>query len=259
MVYRFRPYLPDLCDLFHDKVFPPAPVSDTNDDTNLEVKSQPSTRSNSPTGSESASVFSHPASTMSSLKQKNDVLEHATSLSRSRSLSVSLQQERESQRDATNQLKSKKRTLNREVSMSRVFRAKSKGATPGPNSTGLVFGTALGLGGKGKDKRLSYVKGKGITANEKNSDVTLVDATPVKNRIKALSSTSVGGRLKSRLELGREDGGNVDAEMDVDDWESELPKSRDVIMGPRDTDGDVVLVAETPRKVKPTTKAAARG
>ncbi|KAF8633203.1 hypothetical protein AX15_001471 [Amanita polypyramis BW_CC] len=251
---QFRPYLPDLCDLFHDKVFPAAPASDTNDEAVPDVKTQPDMRANSPAESELASVFSHSVSAAPSVKRKNDALGHTGRLSRSRSLSVSLQQERESQRDATNQQKSKKRALNREVSMSRVFRAKSKGSTRGAESTGLVFGATTGLGGREKDKRQNSIKGR----DEK--DVTLVQATPVKNKIKVLSSASaarLGGGLKSRLTSGHEDNSSVDAETEVDVWESELPKSTDIIMGAGDPDGDIVLVAETPKKVKPTTTKAA--
>ena len=245
--YRFRSYLPELCDLFHEKVFPTSPVSDINDDDAdiiIPIHSQPSTRSNSPAEGDPNSALPRSMSTSSS------------SLSRSRSLSVSLQQERESQRDATNQQKRKKRALNREVSMSRVFRAKSKAPTPASDSAGMAFGPPTGLGAKdnfSKDKRQSYalakgkVKGKAKAVDE--SEITLVEATPALNRTK---SFSVGTSIP-RVELapGIEGAERENADMDMDVWESELPKSRDVIMGASGTDdSDAVFVIDTPTKVK---------
>ncbi len=252
--YRFRSYLPELCDLFHEKVFPTSPISDINDDDAdiiMSIRSQPSTRSNSPAEGDPNSTLSRSISTSSS------------SLSRSRSLSVSLQQERESQRDATNQQKRKKRALNREVSMSRVFRAKSKAPTPALDSAG---GPPTGLGAKvnfSKDKRPSYPvgKGKGKTKAVDESEITLVEATPALNRTK---SFSVGPSIP-RVELapGIEGAEQENADMDMDVWESELPESKDIIMGADGTnDGDAIFVVDTPTKVKRRpglTKSAAGG
>ena len=254
--YRFRSYLPELCDLFHEKVFPTS-ASDINDDDVdiiMPIHSEPSTRSNSPAEDDPNSTLSRSISTSSS------------SLSRSRSLSVSLQQERESRRDTTNQQKRKKRALNREVSMSRVFRAKSKGPTPALDNAGLVFGPPTALGAKdnfSKDKRLSYAvgRGKGKAKAVDESEITLVEATPVLNRTKSFAvDTSI-----PRVELAPEIEGaeQENAAIDMDVWESELPKSRDVIMGADGTDdGDSIFVVDTPTKVKrrPTaTKSAAGG
>ena len=120
----------------------------------MPIWSEPSTRYNSPAERDPDSTLSRSISTSSS------------SLSRSRSLSVSLQQERESRRDTTNQQKRKlKRALNREVSVSRVLRAKSKTSTPALDNAGLVFGPPTGLGAGDnfpKGKRPSYAVGGGL-------------------------------------------------------------------------------------------------
>ncbi|KAK2459255.1 hypothetical protein APHAL10511_008732 [Amanita phalloides] len=243
---QFRPYLPNLCDLFHEKVFPTSPISDVDDDDDGDDNGDGEvvdTRPNSPIQGEPASSLSRSASTSSSLKRKSEALEDGNRLSRSRSLSVSLQQERESQRDASVQQKSKKRTLNREVSMSRVFRAKSKGSTLGPQSADQAFGAAVGLAVLGaKEKQPSH--GKTKTVGERQ--ITLVQATPVANRIKSFS----GGRVKPIMVPGSEDAGGGEGSIDVDVWESELPRSKDIIMGAGGTEEDVVLVSETPTKVK---------
>ena len=196
-------------------------------------------------------------SSSNSLVRKNDAgalgVAGANRLSRSRSLSVSLQQERESQRDATSQQKRKKRALNREVSMSRVFKAKSKAPTPSSDNAGLVFGPPTDLlGVKDKDKRHIHaiVKGKGKLKATDESEITLVEATPSINRTNSFSGAFVPRILLAPESESARDG---NGDMDVDLWESELPKSRDVIMGAAGdskTEEDAILVVETPTKVK---------
>ena len=196
-------------------------------------------------------------SSSNSLVRKNDAgalgVAGANRLSRSRSLSVSLQQERESQRDATSQQKRKKRALNREVSMSRVFKAKSKAPTPSSDNAGLVFGPPTDLlGVKDKDKRHIHaiVKGKGKLKATDESEITLVEATPSMNRTNSFSGAFVPRILLAPESESARDG---NGDMDVDLWESELPKSRDVIMGAAggsETEEDAILVVETPTKVK---------
>lgn len=228
----------------------------------MPVGSPTSTRSNSPAEGEPNSVLSRSMSTSSSnsLVRKNEAgtlgMGSETRLSRSRSLSVSLQQERESQRDATSQHKRKKRALNREVSMSRVFKAKSKAPAPGLDDAGLVFGLPTDLlGVKDKDKTRSHAtgrgKGKGKVKAVDESVMTLVEATPPVNRTNSFSGASVPRMV---LAPGSGNAGDTNADMDVDLWESELPKSRDVIMGAAGgteaEDDDAILVVETPTKVK---------
>ncbi|KAM6496536.1 hypothetical protein JOM56_007009 [Amanita muscaria] len=257
---QFRPYLPDLCDLFRQKVLPASPFADSGDDLDLgDIQSTASTRSNSPVEGESVSSLSRSISTSSSLRRKSEADVGNSRLSRSRSLSVSLQQERESQRDASHQHKSKKRTLNREVSMS--FRAKSKGQTPGPENPFLTFGIASGLGVGGQKPLGTNHKGKGKGAAAKvDAEITLVEATPMKNRIKAFSTasmTSLGKEAIPKMAIGQDQGRYEKLDVDADIWESELPKTGDIIVRTEGEDDEVMLVAETPTKVKSRTKALA--
>ncbi|KAF8624202.1 hypothetical protein AX17_007191 [Amanita inopinata Kibby_2008] len=295
---QFGPYLSDLCDLLHTKVFPTSPFSDTDSaHSDDQLESQASTRPNSPSGGggdvdmETGSgvprslVTEAPASGLTAKKRH----EHTSAivgssssssshpLSRSRSLSVSLQQERESQRGATTAQKSKKRALNREVSMSRVFRAKSKGPSEAtaldlPSSKlrdGVTAKTGLREKGHG---RLAKGKEKADGAQ----GIMLVEATPMKSRIRARSRSSVAVVSGLPVKGGGHGGQAVVESEDVDaDWNSELPSSTDILVrgpsrgvgagqagtgmeeakggtsGDRDRGGGgdgMVLVAETPRK-----------
>ena len=142
--------------------------------------------------------------------------------------------------------------------MSRVFKAKSKAPTPSSDNAGLVFGPPTDLlGVKDKDKRHMHgiVKGKGKARVMDEGEITLVEATPSMNRTNSFSGTFVPRMV---LAPASESAGDGNGDMDVDLWESELPKSRDVIMdaaGGSEAEEDAILVVETPTKVKRKSRA----
>ncbi|KAF9443997.1 hypothetical protein P691DRAFT_678453 [Macrolepiota fuliginosa MF-IS2] len=122
----FKPQLPELCSLLRSKVFPDSLFSDTDTATasrspSPEVKDiQIESRGPSPT----------PPAPLGLSKSDSRSLARA----RSRSLSVSLAQEREERERSVGVGPSKKRLLNREVSMSRAFKPRPKAASRAADS-----------------------------------------------------------------------------------------------------------------------------
>ncbi|KAF8883343.1 hypothetical protein CPB84DRAFT_1790137 [Gymnopilus junonius] len=132
---EFKATLPELCSLLRSKVWPSSPFSDDEDDLlNSLLPTDPSTepvrkraisraplisRLPSPTLSTSSRITSKHKTTTTTASSRT------LSRTRSRSLSISLAQEQE-ERERVNNLPSKKRMLNREISMSRVFKPKPR-------------------------------------------------------------------------------------------------------------------------------------
>lgn len=163
----FKTSLPDHCSAFHLKLFPHSHSLFSDDD-----ESPPATsRSSSPAVSQfpieyQAEVAQPPkkrAKTTGVARQASPAMttissaqDRSLSRARSRSLSIALVQERAESMGAI----SKKRVLNREVSMSRVFKPK-----PRPKE---------GLKRESSTLKLPVVK------KEKDEGTLLVEATPVK-------------------------------------------------------------------------------
>ncbi|KAF9476122.1 hypothetical protein BDN70DRAFT_772893, partial [Pholiota conissans] len=116
----FGSQLSEYCALLRSKLFPSSPFSDDEDEDMLAVK--PSTEPVRPAISRAPSTSRNPSPAPSSTAIKPRA---ASGLirSRSRSLSVSLAQEQQ-ERERASAAPPKKRILNREVSMSRVFKPK---------------------------------------------------------------------------------------------------------------------------------------
>ncbi|PBK66903.1 hypothetical protein ARMSODRAFT_938608 [Armillaria solidipes] len=166
---QFKTSLPDQCSLLHSKIFRTSIFSDD------ETASQSSGRSSSPetqaqngllprlkrartlTADNTHDRHPSPALLIASSSTREV---HARSLarSRSRSLSVSLAQEKERERAESVGANSKKRVLNREVSMSRVFKGKPKP----------------------KVEEVTKEQPKPVIPKPIHEGVTLVEATPVK-------------------------------------------------------------------------------
>ncbi|TFK38249.1 hypothetical protein BDQ12DRAFT_705609 [Crucibulum laeve] len=157
---QFKGQQPGLCALLRSKVFPSSPFSDDNSAGTISRSPSPEParatsklRAASPA---SSSRYSSPAPSATS-QTKEDA--RALARSRSRSLSISLAQERER---ATSAGPSKRRVLNREVSMSRVFKPRPK-KDQAPD--------------KGKSKDASKEK----LQPKKDVGTTLVEDTPIKS------------------------------------------------------------------------------
>ncbi|KAJ3502718.1 hypothetical protein NLJ89_g8759 [Agrocybe chaxingu] len=167
---QFKTTLPEACSLLRSKVFPSSPFSD--DDSNTLPSRQPSPEPliqarKSLSRAPSASRLPSPALSASSRTTAvSKTSARALVRSRSRSLSVSLAQEQE-ERERANATQPKKRILNREISMSRVFKPKTK---PKPDVKT----------NKTKSEALLLDKSKGKV---KDCGVTLVEETPAKSRI----------------------------------------------------------------------------
>lgn len=128
--------------------------------------------------------------------------------SRSRSISVSLAQERESQRaGSVGAGAPKKRVLNREISMSRVFKAKARGegVVPAKSSDENKTRSSHTTSNQG-----TYTKG----LSTKDQGVTLVAATPTKPKVKSRSRLTT----RSQTMVLEEE----------EDWD--LPGSSDVLL-----------------------------
>ncbi|KAF8817112.1 hypothetical protein BYT27DRAFT_7075504 [Phlegmacium glaucopus] len=179
---RFKTQLPEACALLRSKVFPSSLFSDhsSNASTSRNVSPEPELKplkeSLSRTREPSVSRLPSPTlSTSSRTTTKSKTDARALVRSRSRSLSMSLAQEKERER-AASAAPPKKRVLNREISMSRVFKPKLKP----------------------KDKATTSERGpKPETAapvNKKVKDlgVTLVEETPVKPRLTSTKTLSFG-------------------------------------------------------------------
>lgn len=171
------------------KIFPNSPFS--GDETDHSRSPSPTTR---PAQKKRARSTTHslqspepdrrpsPGLSSAPLKEKaikGDTHDKSLARSRSRSLSVSLAQERD-QRANSIGAGPKRRVLNREVSMSRVFKPKPKAS----NNVAAEEDAKR----KGKVKK---VPDKVVLA-EKDKGVTLVEATPVKARVLSKSQSQLG-------------------------------------------------------------------
>jgi hypothetical protein len=202
---RFKTQLPELCLLLRDKVFPNSPFSD-----NESLTGSPTSRSPSP----SPNVT----------RNRNKSLSDNTLRPRSRSLSVSLAEDAQARRAGTNKAK---KALNREVSMSRVFKPKTK-----------TKSNINGKGNEGDETNRSHSVGQYPRKGHKRRDegVTLVEATPVKGSSKARSAPlpvttsrgvkSIGGGLFSK---------SIDEEEDEEIWD--IPSSPDILLLEAGSDG----------------------
>ncbi|KAK0206915.1 hypothetical protein DFS33DRAFT_630521 [Desarmillaria ectypa] len=166
---RFKTSLPDQCSLLHSKIFRTSVFSDD------ETSSHSSGRSPSPETQMQKELLPqlkrartltadnahgrHPSPALSIVSSSTrDVQARSLTRSRSRSLSVSLAQEKERERAESVGASSKKRILNREVSMSRVFKGKPKP----------------------KAEEMPKEQPKPAVPKPIHEGVTLVEATPVK-------------------------------------------------------------------------------
>ncbi|KAG6850737.1 hypothetical protein H0H93_009360 [Arthromyces matolae] len=165
---QFEKQLPDMCALMRSKLYPNSPFSGF---------SNPPSPSSSRASSPGPPVRQpSPALSTTSTKTLQPIMRN-----RSRSLSVTLAQERLERERSVTAGPSKKRLLNREVSMSRVFKPKPRPAQE--EAPRKVTETASKKEAKGKDQ-----------------GVLLVEATPEKPRFSQSQSTlSFGVVPKSRL------------------------------------------------------------
>ena len=178
---RFKTQLPEACALLRSKVFPSSLFSDdsSNAPTSRNVSPDPELKPAKKNLSRVPSISRLPSPALSTssrntTKSKSDT--RALVRSRSRSLSISLAQEKERER-AASAAPPKRRVLNREISMSRVFKSKPK-----PNdkaSTTSERGP--------KPATTAPVKTK-----VKDLGITLVEETPVKPRLTFTKTLSFG-------------------------------------------------------------------
>ncbi|KAF8171102.1 hypothetical protein BJ912DRAFT_996153 [Pholiota molesta] len=183
----FRSQLPELCSLLRSKLFPSSPFSDDDEDVNDTLTApdpasqipapDPSRRSLSRAPSTARLPSPTPSTTTN--KPRAPSTTHALARARSRSLSVSLAQEQH-ERALASAAPAKKRPLNREVSMSRVFKPRPKPTVrpappPQPQSEAP----------KGKEKAV-------------DGEVVLVEDTPQKPRGASAAGLTFGvGRQPS--------------------------------------------------------------
>lgn len=180
---RYKAVLPDQCATLRSKVFP-QPFSDrasspaTERSTSPEAANPPEKLSRA----QSTSRQHSPALSTAS-GRSNTTKSQAATLSRSRSLSISLEQERREKERAGSVGVNKKRVLNREVSMSRVFKSKPKMQRTESKKELTA--------GQGKEKA-------GGKTNSRDVGVTLVEETPVKPRARSCSQSQVQSQVNSQ-------------------------------------------------------------
>ncbi|KAG6886410.1 hypothetical protein C0992_004092 [Termitomyces sp. T32_za158] len=171
---QFERQLPDLCYLMRSKLFPKSPFTDSSNPS-----SPSSSRDTSPDIGQSPIGAStrQPSPSTTTTKALQPF-----GRSRSRSLSVSLAQERLDRERSVTAGPSKKRVLNREVSMSRAFKPKQR-----PAQEELA---------KKKENEIALKK----ETKPRDEGVTLVEATPTKPKPAKLRSTlSFAGRSQSHI------------------------------------------------------------
>ncbi|KAF8884971.1 hypothetical protein BD779DRAFT_1534745 [Infundibulicybe gibba] len=159
----------DLCTLLHEKLFPHSPFSDASSARTESRSPSPDNLSlNRAASSGHISRYQSPSLPTwgdgDSVKPNKDKV-RALARSRSRSLSTSLAKERELERaGSVGAINGKKRALNREVSMSRVFKPKPKPA----EATQANVKKEAEVGAR--------------LVKSKQDGITLVASTPVKKR-----------------------------------------------------------------------------
>ncbi|KAF8186022.1 hypothetical protein BJ912DRAFT_972640 [Pholiota molesta] len=181
----FRSQLPELCSLLRSKLFPSSPFSDDDEDVNDTLTApdpasqipapDPTTRRSLSRAPSTSRLPSPTPSTTTNKSRGATTTTHALARARSRSLSVSLAQEQH-ERARASAAPPKKRVLNREVSMSRVFKPRPKPTVRPP-----------------PPPPPEPPKGK-----EKDVDVVLVEDTPQKPRGASAAGLTFGvGRQPS--------------------------------------------------------------
>jgi len=163
----FSMSLPDQVALLRSKVFPSSPFSDA------EEEPEPLGRSSVPPRALSKPPLSQPLP-VKPLPSRATSMSRDAARDRSRSLSVSLAQEKEARASSQTKVLSKKKILNREVSMSRVFKPR------GPQAP---------LGGVSKDIGAKSTEMEPF-ARKVNLGVTLVEETPSRPRHARTASLS---------------------------------------------------------------------
>uniref|UniRef100_A0A0W0FPN7 DNA replication regulator Sld3 C-terminal domain-containing protein n=1 Tax=Moniliophthora roreri TaxID=221103 RepID=A0A0W0FPN7_MONRR len=201
---QFNSILPESCELLRSKIFPNSPFTDTEDEDEISrpKSSDQVTRSSSPGAppppkrvrtDSITSVTRHPSpalSTTSSRKSSSRPPE-PRKLERTRSLSASLREEELERRRAQSVGHSSRRVLNREISMSRSFKAK---AQPTTSQSQTAVKTPV-------EPKPATVK-----PESKDEGITLVEATPVKPkeaRVKTLSKSF--SQTQAQLQLAPSD------------------------------------------------------
>ncbi|TEB36846.1 hypothetical protein FA13DRAFT_1088137 [Coprinellus micaceus] len=209
---EFRNLLPNLCSLLRSKVFPHSPFSDTESDTST-------TRASSP--AEESQPASRGISRAPSQAKGFQPDARALARERSRSLSMSLAQEREQ----TTAAPTKKRMGTREISMSRIFKARSKPTT------------AATSGKPEHEPQPSQSQSRA-----KDVGVTLVEDTPAKPRDRTVSFSQTQAMYPSSRNLFTRQDSALSVATDNDDaWQ--ISSSPDIMMlaspGKTDDDGDI--------------------
>lgn len=233
--YRFKSKLPELCALFRTKVFPNSPFTDELSSDSLSRSSSPmlvdntsdskvkppQQRQGSSSNNPSHSRHLSPAPSTTSTSH-NHTTERSASApfprSRSRSLSVSLAHDADTRRAGSVGVGAvtKRRALNREVSMSRVFKDKSLKKVV----EGKAKSTSTSISNAMADLKPQGQVGQGVT---------LVAATPVKG------PTSRRAQIKptrlfasARISCSPTLGGATDGIHEEEDWS--LASSPDVLL-----------------------------
>ncbi|KDR70955.1 hypothetical protein GALMADRAFT_144421 [Galerina marginata CBS 339.88] len=167
---EFKAQSPELCSLLRSKVFPGSPFSD-DDVSQASTSRVPSPEPVPRALSRAPSTSQLPSPTLSTSSRTTKLKPLARS--RSRSLSVSLAREQKERERASN-APPKKRVLNREISMSRVFKPKLKHQ---PVAVKTAKTEPIAQPPKPKASNLG---------------ITLVEETPVKQRVASSTAVSFG-------------------------------------------------------------------
>ncbi|KAG6918752.1 hypothetical protein DXG01_011943 [Tephrocybe rancida] len=226
---QFEERLPDMCSLMRSKLFPNSPFSNSSGPS-----SPSSSRATSPDIPQplarGTTRQSSPALSSTSSKASRPLVRN-----RSRSLSVSLAQERIERERSVTAGPSKKRILNREVSMSRAFKPKSRPVQDEPA------------------RKRASLQSEAAKKEPKPRDegVLLVEATPTKPTL---------GRSQSKFAFGAHSQSNmfpasvlVDEADDEEEWLLPGSSSPDILLlgpGRRVEDAESVGIAmdHTPTK-----------
>lgn len=180
---QYKAVLPDQCATLRSKVFP-QPLSDRASSPATERSASPETANPPQKLSRAPSTSRQHSPALSTASGRSNTTKPRTAtLARSRSLSISLEQERREKERAGSVGVNKKRVLNREVSMSRVFKSKPKIQRTESKKELAV--------GQEKEKA-------GGKTSSRDMGVTLVEETPVKPRARSCSQSQVQLQMNSQ-------------------------------------------------------------
>lgn len=197
--------LPEQCALLHSKVFPSSPFSEDSDSTS--PPTSPKTKAKRLRASSTAT--SHP---------QNTAAKRSQGLSRTNSLSVSLQEERVRERSKSLSVgpgSMRRRAVTREVSMTTGFKGKTKPAASTRRE---------------KERRVGAEQPKHTTQKAKDQGITLVEATPVKpKQNRGVFHPKGRDVLPSMLQNSRMMG-SLAVEGDEDDDEWTVDSSPDILL-----------------------------